>query len=247
MYFKLKRLSCEDKSTFLIKHKINATCTTQHLLSAAELVVWVVGKTLTSFVGHADSAQLSAGPPGPSSSSSYGPWSSGSGCRQTSIHPCLWLLTRPAWSPSSGCVCSLKERGLHFSKIRNQVIEFKNMPTLRGCGVWSLNVAYSYCKCCGVTTKFSLQCKDHNAILAPTMSTLYCYYCFALLLLKVTTAWNQLPAHILNEPKKQHACSNCHSASKCCKLHDEASCFLQNLRRSVQERAIYFLEWDKGK
>lgn len=53
-----------------------------------QLVVWVAGKTLTSVVGHADSARLSAGPPGLSSSSSCGPWSNGSGCRQTSSHPC---------------------------------------------------------------------------------------------------------------------------------------------------------------
>ena len=67
---------------------------------------------LTSAAGRGGSAQPSAGPPGPSSSSSYGPWSSGSGWRQTSSRPFRSLWKPPAWSPSGGCVCSLGWNGI---------------------------------------------------------------------------------------------------------------------------------------
>lgn len=48
-------------------------CVHYTVLAEYNNVVWVVGKTLTSVAGHADSVQLSAGPPGLSSSSSCGP------------------------------------------------------------------------------------------------------------------------------------------------------------------------------
>lgn len=99
-------------------------CTMASLWSTI-VCVWVVGKPLTSAAGHADSARLAAGPPGPSSSSSCDPWSSDSGCRQTSSRPCLWLWRRPAWSPSGGCACSLDERETNRRHFREVIKWFK--------------------------------------------------------------------------------------------------------------------------